>query len=180
MRTEERWEKIKDKIIKEIFTPRIIKDMLDIPNLPTKELIGQGVFIHGDIRTGKTLLACSMLLEWEKQRYLKNLSGRGVFINSSELFHELKLAFTTGENVTDKYRKNPNLLVLDDLGDSKPSEWARQEFLLILNYRYEHMYPTIFTSNLTLEQLGEYFSDYRIPSRIERMCQIVKKKDWRK
>ena len=183
MRTEERFNQIKPKIAKDIFPARICADLLRIKNIniPKYPKDKHGIYIYSNkTATGKTLTACALLIEWEKERYLQNISGRGVFLSASELFYELKIAFTTGENIIDKYRKNTNLLVIDDLGDTKPSEWARQEFLLLLNYRYEHLLPTCFTSNMSLKDLEKYYGDERITSRIERMCDVLEKSDWRK
>jgi DNA replication protein DnaC len=178
MRTLERWNTtIRQKVMEQVFSPRLLEDLKKI-HLPEVDNV-VSTYIHGEANTGKTVLAAHLLMEKEKQMYLEGVGGRCVFLYASNLYHELKLAFTTGENVIDKYRTNPNLLVLDDIGVSKLSEWSAQEFMLLLNHRYEYMLPTIFTCNLSLIQLNDYFGDARIPSRIERMCKIIKKKDWR-
>ena len=39
------------------------------------------------------------------------------------------------------------LLVLDDLGAEKPSEWVEETMNLIVNTRYNERRPTIFTTN---------------------------------
>ena len=62
-------------------------------------------------------------------------------------------------NVDDNYEerfdmvKEANLLLLDDIGAEKLSDWARDEVLgVILQYRMEEHLPTFFTSNLSLNQ----------------------------
>ena len=40
-----------------------------------------------------------------------------------------------------------DLLVLDDLGSEKPSEWVEETMNLIVNTRYNERRPTIFTTN---------------------------------
>jgi DNA replication protein DnaC len=64
------------------------------------------------------------------------------------------------------------LLVLDDLGASKVSEWTEQETYRLVNHRYERQLPTLFTSNLLPKQLGEVLGD-RIASRMVEMTQRV-------
>ena len=51
------------------------------------------------------------------------------------------------------------LLLLDDIGAEKVSDWSRDEVLgIILQYRMENHLPTFFTSNLTLDELEKALS----------------------
>ncbi len=43
--------------------------------------------------------------------------------------------------------KNADLLLLDDLGAERASEWVRERIFVIVNHRYREELPTIFTSN---------------------------------
>ena len=43
---------------------------------------------------------------------------------------------------------------VDDLGAAKPSEWTEEINYRLVNHRYEHMLPTIFTSNVPARELG--------------------------
>jgi DNA replication protein DnaC len=76
------------------------------------------------------------------------------------------------------------VLVLDDIGVEMSTDWAYQMLYLIIGERYNEMRPTIITSNLSLQKLGDKFQDTRIPSRIEGMCQghiyKMQGKDYRK
>jgi DNA replication protein DnaC len=76
--------------------------------------------------------------------------------------------------VVDKYSRCP-LLVLDDLGVEKTTDWALQTLYVILNNRYTNYRQTIITSNLTLEEIGNKLGD-RIASRIAGMCSIIQMK----
>lgn len=63
------------------------------------------------------------------------------------------------------------LLVLDDLGESKATDWAYETLKSVIGERYNNRKPTIFTSNRSLPELraaGLY--DERITSRIFEMC----------
>lgn len=72
------------------------------------------------------------------------------------------------------------LLILDDIGAEKSSEWVQETLFVLINYRYECMLPTIFTSNCNLEELEEKLGQ-RIVSRIIEMCRCVRMggEDWR-
>ena len=52
------------------------------------------------------------------------------------------------------FQSNPGLLVIDDLGAEKPTEWSQQVLYSVLNARYERKLPTILTTNnvLTLDE----------------------------
>ena len=58
--------------------------------------------------------------------------------------------------------KNVPLLVLDDIGTEKSSDWAKEKLYQIINHRYNLRMPTIFTSNQDLDRL-----DGRIASRLK-------------
>ena len=62
------------------------------------------------------------------------------------------------------------VLVLDDLGVELSTDWAYQTLYLLVGHRYNEMLDTIFTSNISLEELSKKWQDTRITSRIEGMC----------
>ncbi len=64
------------------------------------------------------------------------------------------------------------LLILDDLGVEKPSEWARERLAYIINQRYAAQLATIVTTNLGLDDLEERW-DSRVVSRLYGTCQAV-------
>lgn len=47
------------------------------------------------------------------------------------------------------------LVVLDDFGREKPTEWATERLYVLINHRYNHRLPTIVTSNFTPQQLAD-------------------------
>ena len=183
MRTEERWlQKIRADDIKQ-FTPRIQKDLQKIPtpkDIPTSIT---DVFMYGITGTGKTIRAAFMLLQEQKNIYLAggpiNRFDKCAFITMPELTTEIKDTYNTDAQPTEKevieYYQNIHLLVLDDFGTVKPTDWVLQILYLIINHRYEYCKTTIFTSNLNLTAIATLFEDDRITSRIERMCQIEEK-----
>ena len=50
-------------------------------------------------------------------------------------------------------RSNPELVVLDDIGREKASDWTSEVLYELVNARYEAMRPTMATSNLSGEEL---------------------------
>ncbi|MER7574905.1 ATP-binding protein [Streptomyces sp. NPDC126514] len=75
---------------------------------------------------------------------------------------------------------NAHLLVLDDLGVCKWTEWVEEITYRLINHRYEECLPSIFTSNLPPKQLGDTLGG-RVASRLTEMCdRIVLKGDDRR
>jgi DNA replication protein DnaC len=60
------------------------------------------------------------------------------------------------------------LLILDDFGSEKISEWSRERLLTVISERYDNERATIFTSNIGLQEV-EVLLGKRIRSRIEGM-----------
>lgn len=64
------------------------------------------------------------------------------------------------------------LLFLDDLGTAKLSEWTEEITYRLINHRYEHCLPSIFTSNLVPKQLADELGN-RVASRLTQMCDRI-------
>ena len=134
------------------------------------------LLISGPCGTGKTHMAIGLLCEWYAGQMILAKDdvdfiypkGDAVFLPVVELFYELKDTFKGGgvtENAVLKEYSEIDLLVLDDLGAEKTSDWSRQVFYLLLDRRYREMKQTIITTNLSLEQIAETFDD-RVASRL--------------
>ena len=50
--------------------------------------------------------------------------------------------------------KNVDLLILDDLGTEASTPWAEEKLYQIIVHRYDLILPTVFTSRITLESIG--------------------------
>lgn len=151
----------------DLFPPRIRKDLLTIPfpdNISTK-----GIYAYGDNGTGKTLHICHRLVGNIHRGTDRLKLG---FISSLDLLHRLK-DFERADELFTVYSLKP-YLAIDDLGVEKVTDWAYQMLYRIINHRYEHQRVTYFSSNLSLDELGQKFGDMRIPSRIQAMCEVVK------
>jgi DNA replication protein DnaC len=63
--------------------------------------------------------------------------------------------------------KATRLLILDDWGKEKVTDWAGEQFFKLINHRYEHRLPMFLTSNLKPQQLERDF-----PAEMDRFRQI--------
>lgn len=64
------------------------------------------------------------------------------------------------------------LLLLDDLGAAKQSPWTEELTYRLVNHRYNHLLPTLVTTNLPVADLREAVGD-RVASRLAEMTQRV-------
>lgn len=73
------------------------------------------------------------------------------------------------------------LVILDDIGAEKPSDWVEEQLYALIDLRYRMQRSTIFTTNCTLKQLESQIGSW-VVSRIFEMCEGVKVegRDWRK
>ncbi len=104
-------------------------------------------FLIGDPGRGKSHLAAAAL------RFSSHPKP-GLFWNWGSLLKQIRsLCFDDNgprlseEEVISRYEKTPAMLVLDDVGAEKQTEWAVQTLYAILNARYESRMPTIVTTN---------------------------------
>ncbi|MBD8032909.1 ATP-binding protein [Solibacillus merdavium] len=126
----------------------------------------KGLYLHSEKRgSDKTRLAISLL-----NALIKQTKVEGFYITTKNLFDELRASFNEGttQTILNKFM-SVNVLVLDDLGVEKTSEWIESTFTQILDTRMNQKLVTIITSNLTQDQLDEIYISGRISSRIKKM-----------
>ena len=113
----------------------------------------KGLYLHGNFGTGKSFLVAALLNE------LKNKFGvRTEIVYVPELLRKLKENLNiVGEKLY--YLENVDILLLDDIGAEKVTEWGRDEILgTILQTRMNNGMPTFFTSNLNILELEKHLS----------------------
>jgi len=129
------------------------------------------LFISGSIGAGKTHLSCALLKDFIRKSY-----GKGQFVTFPNLLSEIKIGFENerGEDVLLKYLSF-DLLVLDDLGTEKFSEWVGEKLFQIIDDRYRNNKFLIITSNLALDDFAKQYGiqGQRIASRINEMCEQI-------
>ncbi len=127
-----------------------IKDYYDKYN-PYKTT--KGLYLHGNFGTGKSFLVAALLNEI-KIKY----GVRTEIVYFPELLRKLKDDLNlVGDKVY--YLENVDILMLDDIGAEKVTEWGRDEILgTILQTRMNKGMPTFFTSNLNILELEKHLS----------------------
>ncbi len=96
---------------------------------------------NGCVGTGKTHLACAVAQEVMKQGIPSK------FINVTSMISEIKEKFDITEYL------EVDLLVIDDLGKEKGTEWVCEQIYSILNSRYEAKKPTVITTEGSIDDL---------------------------
>jgi DNA replication protein DnaC len=139
---------------------------------------GIGLFLEGQPGVGKTHLAVAVL-----KQIIGATAARGLFYDTRELLRVIRSTYDPSIRTTEIEILRPvlqaDLLVLDDLGAEKTSEWVDETMNLIVNTRYSERRLTIFTSNYPdipddtdpnalLFRIGA-----RMRSRLHEMCEFV-------
>lgn len=139
--------------------------------------VDKGLLLRGRHGVGKTHLAVAMLRE-----IITRKGARAYFYETRELLKLVRETFAmAGESELDVLRPvlDADLLVLDDLGAEKTSEWVQETLGLVVNTRYSERRPTIFTTNLddsadTTSPTSMYVQlGARTRSRLFEMCHWV-------
>lgn len=121
-----------------------VQEFVDLwPNTPE----GKGLLLMGGCGVGKTHLAVSALLEIINS----GKPGRLLFSNFQDLIQEIQGSFDndSGTNKSEILRPvlEADLLVLDELGSQKPTQFVQDILYYIINTRYNEERTTIFTTN---------------------------------
>ncbi len=136
---------------------------------------GNGLLFLGDCGVGKTHLAAAIA-----NRQIGKMPT--LFISCPDFLFELREEISKKGKPSHLFdlARRVQLLILDDIGAEKSSEWVQETLFVLINYRYEHMLPTIFTSNCSLKELEEKVGK-RITSRMIEMCRCIRMngEDWR-
>ncbi len=147
-----------------------------------------GLLLIGPSGVGKTHLAVAAL---------KELTGKGfhcLFCDYRELLKQIQNSYNPSVQTTELDLLRPvfetDIVLLDDLGAVKPSEWVWDTVSIILNTRYNEKRTTLITSNFLdgpsagmeaisgprratrEETLGDRVGE-RMRSRLFEMCSLV-------
>lgn len=81
------------------------------------------------------------------------------FYQAVDLFEMIKASWNTNASTEDhqKIARNCDLLIIDDIGSEKVSEWTLQTLTGILSHRMNNGLQTIYTSNLPIESLKKKY-----------------------
>lgn len=145
-----------------------------------------GIVLRGNTGCGKTHLAISagkkISTEFKADGW--DMIPGTIFITTPELLLKIRSSFQDGAGKTEEglidYYSGCGLLILDDLGSEKTSEFAVTTLYIILDRRLRDCRKTIITTNLSKEEIEKTFGA-RIASRLSGMENIkINMPDYRK
>ncbi|MFL6336449.1 MAG: ATP-binding protein [Pyrinomonadaceae bacterium] len=139
--------------------------------------IGRGLLFAGPVGVGKTHLAVAIL------RGLVEKGTPSLFCEYGSLLKEIQDTYNPVSRTSETSVLAPvydaEVLVLDELGVSKPTEWMLDTMTHIIGRRYNDRKLTVFTTNYTDDRqspAGETLQDRigaRLRSRLYEMCSTV-------
>lgn len=141
-------------------------------------VVNKGLFLIGRPGIGKSHLAVAAL-----KHAIMSSGARGLFYDVRELLKVIRSTYNPQTRTAEMDVLRPvleaDLLVLDDLGAEKTTEWVEETLNLIVNTRYNERRVTVFTSNYPdipdetdtnslLCRIG-----FRMRSRLHEMCDFL-------
>lgn len=102
------------------------------------------LYIAGDIGTGKTMLASCLAADLIRRRVPVR------WCNVADVLRAIRSCFDKKGRTEDEVIQSfisPQVLVLDDLGKERPTEWALEQLFAVINARYDACKPLIVTTN---------------------------------
>lgn len=132
-----------------------------------------GLLLWGNVGTGKSFIAGCIA---------NALLDKGVPVimtNFARLLNKLTDMYAGDRNAyIDSFKRYP-LMIIDDLGIERNSEFAREQVFSVIDSRYRSQLPMIVTTNLSLKKLKnpEDMARARIYDRVLERCMPIRVND---
>lgn len=130
----------------------------------------ENLFLYGDTGVGKTFLSHCIAKE------LIDTAHCVIYFSAFDLFEMFaRNTFSDSEEAEDmnRYIFDCDLLIIDDLGTELTNSFVASQLFLCINERIMHQKSTIISTNLTLENFKETYSE-RVFSRISSSYTMIK------
>lgn len=139
-----------------------------------------GVYLYGNPGSGKSHAAAALAFEayvadavlesprnaeWWRPRFVPK------WANVPALLERVRRSFDAPTVDPLAALRDCPVLVLDDLGAEKPTEWVREQLYSLVNERYEQELPIVVTSNHAPSALAARVGQ-RVASRLQEMCEV--------
>lgn len=146
---------------------------------------GAGLLLIGGVGSGKSHLAAAIINAVVDYIQIPDSSAEnsndGVcygtpnsdayFVGTVSLLEQLRASYESDDGARQimEQCQKAGLLVLDDVGAEKTTDWARERLFEIIDYRYNDCAPVVITTNADVKELRLKLGD-RICDRIRSMC----------
>ena len=122
-------------------------------NFPEHCDAGRCLLLLGNVGTGKTHLAAAIA-----NHVMRNTTATAVYRTVGGILQHIKGSYDRQSEYTESQAfaayTGPHLLVIDEVGATKPTEFELATLFAIINGRYEEQLPTIVISNLPGTELA--------------------------
>lgn len=156
------------------FNPEIVRQAKEYADqFPEMLKNNVGIIFYGSVGTGKTFMA----------ECIANEIRRGFFstftISAAQITqtHVSEQDSAANEYTLIKLIRNSDLMIIDDLGAERTSEYAGERMFKIIDERYTTAKPLIITTNLSPEELKKIRQENRSYNRALNMASIPIKMD---
>ena len=139
--------------------------------------VGEGLYIWGkSTGNGKTSWACKIMSHYfRKIAFDTGLENEGLYIFLPTFLEDLRNNYEDKDPDFEQVLtmvKSCKLLIIDDIGAERVTDWVRERVVSIINTRVSNNLATIYTSNRSPEELKEDLGD-RIASRVVGSSQVI-------
>lgn len=151
-----------------------LKDYQD--NVLERVANGDSLYIYSaNVGNGKTTFSSKIMNQYIRKIIAKSdLEHEVLYLNVSLFVEAMRNQYSEYSADISRLKEeamNCKLLILDDIGAERPSEYVCERLYDLINHRYTNMLATIYTSNLTPFELGDRLGS-RIESRVRSAEQI--------